>query len=80
MLFATSGLYNIQPSSSSTKQNAALIMCSSRKYPDPHHGGNWKFQGGGGGGGSQRPRKFPKGGGLDHKITFQGGNIISLST
>ena len=23
-------------------------LCSSRKYPDPHHGGNWKFQGGGG--------------------------------
>ena len=24
-------------------------MCvGSRKYPDPHHGGNWKFQGGGG--------------------------------
>ena len=24
-------------------------MCGSRKYPDLHHGGNWKFQGGGGG-------------------------------
>ena len=24
-------------------------MCAgSRKYPDPHYGGNWKFQGGGG--------------------------------
>ena len=23
-------------------------MCGSRKYPDLHHGGNWKFQGGGG--------------------------------
>ena len=23
-------------------------LCGSRKYPDPHHGGNWKFQGGGG--------------------------------
>ena len=51
-------------------------MCGSRKYPDPHHGGNWKFQGGGG----QRPRKFQKGGGLDHKITFQGVNIFSFST
>ena len=30
--------------------------------------------------GGQRPRKFQKGGGLDHKITFQGGNIISFST
>ena len=27
-----------------------LSFCGSRKYPDPHHGGNWKFQGGGGGG------------------------------
>ena len=53
------------------------VMCGSRKYPGPHHGGNWKFQGGGGG---QRPRKFQKGGGLDHKITFQGVNIISFST
>ena len=24
------------------------IMCSSRKYPDPYHGGNRKFRGGGG--------------------------------
>ena len=24
------------------------IMCSSRKYPDPHHGGNRKFRRGGG--------------------------------
>ena len=24
------------------------LMCGSRKYPDSHHGGNWKFQGGGG--------------------------------
>ena len=33
-----------------------------------------------GGWGDQRPRKFQKGGGLDHKITFQGVNIISFST
>ncbi len=26
-------------------------MYSCRKYPYPHHRGNWKFQGGGGGGG-----------------------------
>ena len=26
----------------------SIKMCGSRKYPDPHHGGNWKFQGGGG--------------------------------
>ena len=25
-----------------------LTLCGSRKYPDLHHGGNWKFQGGGG--------------------------------
>ena len=24
------------------------VLCGSRKYPDLHHGGNWKFQGGGG--------------------------------
>ena len=24
-------------------------MCGSRKYPYPHHGGNWKFWRGGGG-------------------------------
>ena len=23
-------------------------LCVSRKYPYPHHGGNWKFQRGGG--------------------------------
>ena len=23
-------------------------LCGSRKYPYPHHGGNWKFQRGGG--------------------------------
>ena len=33
-----------------------------------------------GGWGGQRPRKIQKGGGLDHKITFQGVNIISFST
>ena len=24
------------------------LLCGSRKYPYPHHGGNWKFQRGGG--------------------------------
>ena len=33
-----------------------------------------------GGWGGQRPRKFQKGGGLDHKITCQGVNIISFPT
>ena len=23
------------------------LLCGSRKYPYPHHGGNWKFQRGG---------------------------------
>ena len=42
-------------------------MCGSRKYPDPHHGGNWKFQGGwgvvGGGGGSEA-QETPEGRGV----------------
>ena len=29
-------------------KSGMLIMCGSRKYPDSHHGGNWKFQEGGG--------------------------------
>ena len=29
-------------------ENVSLLMCVSRKYPYPHHGGNWKFQRGGG--------------------------------
>ena len=29
-------------------ETLSRILCGSRKYPDPHHGGNWKFQGGGG--------------------------------
>ncbi len=33
-----------------------VIMCGSRKYPYPHHGGNWKFQTGGG----SRPQEIPK--------------------
>ena len=31
------------------KGNAVFpLMCGSRKYPYPHHGGNWKFRRGGG--------------------------------
>ena len=38
------------------------LMCGSRKYPDPHHEGNWKFQvGGGGGGGFGQLNTFPQG-------------------
>ena len=55
-------------------------MCAgSRKYPDPHHGGNWKFQGGGGGGG-QKPRKFQRGGAWNNKITFLGSISFRLRT
>ena len=55
-------------------------MCGSRKYPYPHHGGNWKFQrggvgGGGGGGGGQRPRKFRRGGGVVSEFTFPDGQV-----
>ena len=28
--------------------HGTLILCGSRKYPYPHHRGNWKFQRGGG--------------------------------
>ena len=31
------------------------LMCGSRKYPYPHHRGNWKFQSWGGGGGVKYP-------------------------
>ena len=37
-----------------------FVMCSSRKYPYPPHGRDWKFRRGGGG---QRPRNFRRGGG-----------------
>ena len=36
-------------------------MCGSRKYPYPHHGGNWKFQRGGGGGGGSMAQEIPEG-------------------
>ena len=29
---------------------SSFSLCGSRKYPYPHHGGNWKFRRGGGGG------------------------------
>ena len=43
-------------------------MCGSTKYPDLHHGGNWKFQWGGG----SEAQEIPEGRGLDNKITFRG--------
>ena len=36
----------------------------SRKYPDPHHRENWKFQGGGGGGGGSKAHEIPEGMGV----------------
>ena len=35
-------------------------MCGSRKYPYPHHGGNWKFRRGGG----SKTQKIPEGRGV----------------
>ena len=35
-------------------------MCGSRNYPDPHHGGNWKFQEGGG----SEAQEIPEGRGV----------------
>ena len=37
-------LWDLQNSSYHTKAE----LCGSRKYPYPHHGGNWKFRRGGG--------------------------------
>ena len=48
-----------------TSVSPSVAMCGSRKYPYPHHGGNWKFRGG------ERPRKFQRGGGLDDQFCFQ---------
>ena len=45
-----------------------FLLCSSRKYPYPHHGGNLKFQRGGGG---QSPRKFQRGWGVRGEIFVQ---------
>ena len=45
------------------------ILCGSRKYPYPHHGGNWKF---GGDGEVRGPRNSRGEGGWMIKITFQG--------
>ena len=47
-------------------------LCGSRKYPCPHHGGNWKFQrGGGGGGGVKGPGNSGEEGGLSVNLHFQ---------
>ena len=41
-----------------------FLLCSSRKYPYPHHGGNLKFQRGGGGSKSQ---EIPEGMGVKRR-------------
>ena len=47
-------------------------MCSSRKYPYPHHEGNWKFQRGGGGGGwGSKAQEILEGMGAGGKIYIQ---------
>ena len=46
-------------------------MCGFRKYPYPHHGGNWKFQRGGGGGGVKGPGNSREEGGLLVNLHFQ---------
>ena len=42
------------------------------KYPDPHHGGNWKFWTQGLG--AQRPRKFQWGEGFEDSNSLPGGH------
>ena len=37
------------------------LLCGSRKYPYPHHGGNWKFRRGGGG---FKTQEIPEGKGV----------------
>jgi len=43
-------------------------MCGSKKYPYPHHGGNWKFRGGGG---VKDPGNSGGEGGLNDRFGFQ---------
>ena len=42
-------------------------MCGSRKYPYPHHRGNWKFRRGGGGG-QIKAQEIPERRGLSVKL------------
>ena len=48
-------------------------MCGFRKYPYPHHGGNWKFQRGVGSKevGGSKAQEIPEGWGADSQINFQ---------
>ena len=62
--------------SESIAHEAAIVWFQKISRPPPRREleipGEW--------GGVQRPRKFQKGRRLDHKITFQGVNIILFST
>ena len=57
--------------------DARRIMCSSRKYPYPHHGGNWTFQGGGG---VKGPGNSGGEGGLEVKFTSKWKEINRLTS
>jgi len=48
------------------KTKILVRMCGSRKYPYPHHGGNWKFRGGGG----SKTQEIPEGRGVGGSILF----------
>ena len=52
-------------------------MCSSRKYPYPHHGGNWTFQGGGG---VKGPGNSGGEGGLEAKFTIDSLHTLDCAT
>ena len=51
-------------------------MCGSRKYPYPHHGGNWKFHRGGMGvGGGSNAQEIPERRGVASEIMFPDGQV-----
>ena len=52
----------IEEDNVSGEANTCLGIFGSRKYPYPHHGGNWKFQRGGGGG--SKTQEIPEGRGV----------------
>ena len=57
--------------------NLFIVLCSSRKYPYPHHGGNWTFQGGGG---VKGPGNSGGEGGLEAKFTSRWKEIDRLTS
>ena len=54
-----------------------VTLCSSRKYPYPHHGGNWTFQRGGG---VKGPGNSGGEGGLEAKFTSKWKEINRLTS